>query len=587
MNNLFLFTNGIVQISLFFLFMLLLIKPLGSYIARVYSGQFLFLEYLLGPLEDLFYRYTGIDPRKEMTWQQYLLAMLSCTLVGFVFLFVILRFQGYLPLNPQQFPNVENYMAFNIAISFITNTNWQSYTGESTLSYFSQMLGLTVQNFLSASVGISVAMVLIRGIVRKNTKMIGNFWVDTLRCNLYILLPLAFILAILLGSQGVIQNFKPYTSLQLIQATKDKEGQSVTTQTIPGGPVASQVAIKQLGSNGGGFFNANSAHPFENPSPFSNFLELIAIVLIPISLCYTFGAMVNDRRQGWALLIVMTLIFVPFLLFNIQQEQKGNLLFEKLHIDQQHSATVAGGNMEGKELRFGIVNSALWTSATTATSNGSVNSMLDSYTPLGGLVPLLFLLLSEVIYGGVGSGIYGMLIFVFITVFIAGLMVGRTPEYLGNKIESFEIKMASISILLPVMTLLFGAAIAVSVFAGIVGIANPGAHGFSEILYALASTTGNNGSSFAGLNTNTPFYSILLGLTMIIGRFGIIIPVIAIAGSLAQKNISPTSSGTMSTHTPLFIAFLIAIIMMIGLLTYIPALTLAPIYEYFQLNSTP
>ncbi len=551
--------------------------------ARVYSGQFIFLETFLGPIEDICYRIARIDPTKEMTWQQYAIAVITTSTGGFLLLFAILRFQACFPLNPQNFPNLSDDLAFNTAVSFITNTNWQAYGGESTLSYFSQMFGLTVQNFLSASMGIAVVIALCRGIARKNTKFIGNFWFDFMRGNLYILLPLSLFLAILLGSQGVIQNFNPYLAATTIETTHDASGKEISTQLIPGGPVASQVAIKQLGTNGGGFFNSNSAHPFENPTPLSNYLEMIAIVLIAAALCYTFGIMVNDRRQGWALLIAMTLIFIPLLFYCVQQEQQGNPLLNVLNIDQQMSETQSGGNMEGKEVRFGIINSAMWASATTATSNGSVNSMHDSYTPLGGAVPLIFLLLSEVIFGGVGSGLYGMLMFVFITVFIAGLMVGRTPEYLGKKIQGFEIKMVSIAIFVPILTLLFGVAITVMTKDGIAGVANPGAHGFSEILYAFASSSGNNGSAFAGLNVNTPFYNTILGIVMLFSRYWIIIPVLAIAGSLAQKNVTPPSSGTMSTHTPLFIIFIIGIVILVGLLTYVPVLTLAPIMEYFQL----
>jgi K+-transporting ATPase ATPase A chain len=576
--------NGITQYIFFLVLLLLMVKPLGSYMARVYSGQFVLLEHILGPIEDLCYKIARIDPQHEMTWKGYANAVLISSFGGFLLLFAILRFQIYLPLNPQHFPNLSDDLAFNTAVSFITNTNWQAYGGENTLSYFSQMIGLTVQNFLSASMGMAVAVAFTRGISRRNSKTIGNFWVDWMRGNLYILLPLSVILAILLGGQGVIQNFKPYVNATLIESIKTEDGSEITTQTIPQGPVASQVAIKQLGTNGGGFFNTNSAHPFENPTPFSNYLELLAIVLIAASLCYTFGVMVNDKRQGWAILITMVIIFIPLSLYGIANEQKGNPRLEHLNIDQQYSITQSGGNMEGKELRFGIVNSALWASATTATSNGSVNSMHDSYTPLGGLIPLIFLLLSEVIFGGVGSGLYGILLFVFITVFISGLMVGRTPEYLGKKIQAFEIKMASIGIFVPVMILLFGTAVAVLTQAGVSGIFNPGPQGFSEILYAFASASGNNGSTFAGLNANTPFYNTILGIGMLFGRFWIIIPVLAIAGAMAEKNTAPTYGTSMSTHTILFISFLIGVIFLVGLLTYLPAVTLAPISEYFHLG---
>lgn len=582
MSVAFLSLNGLIQILLFLVAVLLLVKPLGSYMARVYSGQFVLLEHVLGPVEDLFYKVARIDPSKEMSWQQYSIAIITSSFIGFLFLFTLLSFQSHLPLNPQHFPDLHADLAFNTAISFITNTNWQAYGGESTLSYFSQMSGLAVQNFLSASMGMAVAIAFLRAFSRKNTKYIGNYWVDWLRGNLYILLPLAIIWSVLLGSQGVIQNFKPYTSSTLLETTQNAQNHIINSQTIPGGPVASQIAIKQLGTNGGGFFNTNSAHPFENPTPFSNFLELLAIILIPASFCYTFGVMVNDKRQGWALLIAMALVFIPLMLCGVKQEQMGNPLLSTLNIDQTASHHQSGGNMEGKEVRFGIINSALWASTTTATSNGSVNSMHDSYTPLGGMVPLTFLLLSEIIFGGVGSGLYGILLFVFVTVFIAGLMVGRTPEYLGKKIQSFEIKMASIAIFVPIMVLLFGAAIAAVTPMGQSGILNPGAQGFSEILYAFASASGNNGSAFAGLNANTPFYNTALGIVMLFGRFWVIIPVLALAGSLAEKASIPITAGTMSTHTPLFIFFIIGVILLVGLLTYLPAITLAPVAEYFQ-----
>lgn len=582
MSIFFLSINAWIQILFFLFVVLLLVKPLGSYMARVYNGQFVLLEYVLGPLEDIFYKIAKIDPTKEMTWQQYAIAVTISSFIGFLFLFMQLCFQAHLPLNPQHFPNLSPDLAFNTAISFITNTNWQAYTGESTLSYFSQMSGLAVQNFLSASMGMAVAIAFIRSFSRKNTKYIGNYWVDWLRGNFYVLLPLALIWSVLLGSQGVIQNLNPYTISTLIEPTTNAEHQVISTQLIPGGPVASQIAIKQLGTNGGGFFGTNSAYPFENPTPFSNFLELLAIILIAASLCYTFGIMVNDKRQGWAILIAMTLIFVPLMLYGVKKEQSGNPLLNSRNVDQSITHHQSGGNMEGKEVRFGIVNSVLWASTTTATSNGSVNSMHDSYTPLGGMVPLIFLLLSEIIYGGVGSGLYGILLFVFVTVFIAGLMVGRTPEYLGKKIQSFEIKMASIAIFVPIMVLLFGAAIAALTPAGQAGILNPGAQGFSEILYAFASASGNNGSAFAGLSVNTPFYNTALGIVMLFSRFWIIIPVLAMAGSLAEKHSIPPTSGTMPTHNFLFISFLIGVILLVGLLTYLPAITLAPIAEYFQ-----
>lgn len=584
MSDFILSFNGSIQCLMLWLTCLVLIKPLGSYIARVYSGQLTFLEIILGPLEDYLYKIANITPEKEMSWQQYAQAVLLSSLGGLLLLFTILKLQAYLPLNPQHFTNLPSDLAFNIAASFVTNTNWQSYAGETTLSYFSQMVGLGVQNFLSASMGMAVAIALVRGLVRKNSAYLGNFWVDWVRGILYILLPLSFVFAIVLGSQGVIQNFNAPVNTHLIESKRTSlVTDYVTSQMIPGGPVASQVAIKQLGTNGGGFFNANSAHPFENPTPLSNFIECLAMILISSALCYTFGIMANDKREGWALLIAMTLIYIPLTLLGIQEEQKPNPLLTSLHIEQSKTPLQSGGNMEGKELRFGIVNSALWTSTTTATSNGSVNSMLDSYTPIGGLVPMVMMLLGEVIFGGVGSGLYGILIFVFITVFIAGLMVGRTPEFLGKKIQAFEIKMASICIFIPAMTILFGCAIAVMSKNGVAGIFNTGAQGFSEILYAFTSSVANNGSAFGGINSNTPFYNMILGVCMLIGRFWIMIPILAIAGTLAQKNVAPPSPGTMSTHSPLFIVFLAGIIILVGLLTYIPVLTLAPISEYFEL----
>ncbi|MBS0290772.1 MAG: potassium-transporting ATPase subunit KdpA [Proteobacteria bacterium] len=578
-------SNSIVQCLLFWGIILALVKPLGSYIARVYNDQCIFLESILGPLEDFSYRIAKIDPSKEMVWHQYATAVVLSSFGGFLFLFLILRFQAYLPLNPEHFPNLTNDLAFNTAASFITNTCWVSYSGESTLSYLSQMLGLTVQCFLSASMGMAVAIALIRGIVRKNSKHIGNFWVDWVRGNLYILLPLSLILAIALGSQGVIQNFNSYISATLIAPFQDAVGNSISTQTIPGGPVASQVAIMQLGSAGGGFFNTNAAHPFANPTPFSNFLQMLALILIPAALCYTFGVMANDKRQGWAILLAMSLIYLPLCVFGIYKEQQGNTLLSTLaSLDQTYNDENPGGNLEGKELRFGIVNSTLWSSTTTATANGSVNAMLDSYTPLGGLVPLIFLLLGEVIFGGVGAGLYGILIFILVTVFVAGLMVGRTPEFLGKKIQSYEIKMTSIAIFVPIMMLLFGSAICVLSKSGLASVFNPQAQGFTEILYALASCAGNNGSAFAGLDANTPFYNTLLAMIMLFSRFWVMIPILAIAGALAEKNVTPYTSGTLSTNNLLFILLLIGIIVLVGLLTYFPAIMLAPISEYFHME---
>lgn len=571
--------NGWLQLVLYFAVLFVLVKPLGSYMARVYMGDRTFLSLLFAPLEKIFYRASGINPEKDMGWQEYARSVLVFSLGGFLLLFAMLLVQGMLPLNPQGLSGLTPDLAFNTAVSFITNTNWQSYGGETTMSYFSQMVGLTVQNFISAACGMAVLVALIRGLSRKNTHGIGNFWVDMLRTNLYILLPLSLVWTVLLSSEGVVQSFSPYLEVPLLEQTTQN-----TTQTIAVGPVASQVAIKQLGTNGGGFFNVNSAHPLENPTPFSNFLQMIAILMIPVALCYTFGVMVGDTRQGWAVLAAMTVIFVPLLLFGIAQEQNGNPKFEALGIDQSATDSQAGGNMEGKETRFGIVNSVLWASTTTAASNGSVNSMHGSYTPMGGFVPLIFMQFGEVIYGGVGSGLYGMLVFVMLCVFIAGLMVGRTPEYLGKKIQAFEIKMAGITILVPCAAVLIGTSIAVMTEAGRAGILNPGAQGFSEVLYALTSVSNNNGSAFAGLTANTPFYNTLLGVCMLFGRFWVMIPVLAIAGSLAAKNTAPPSAGTLPTHTTLFVGVLAAIVVLVGVLTFVPALALGPIAEHFNLS---
>jgi K+-transporting ATPase ATPase A chain len=469
--------------------------------------------------------------------------------------------------------------SFNTAVSFATNTNWQGYAGETTLSYLTQMVGLTVQNFVSAATGMAVLVALIRGFSRKTTSDLGSFWVDLVRTTLYILVPLSVVGAIVLVSQGVIQTFGPYASATLLEGTKNADGQAVTDQVIALGPAASQIIIKQLGTNGGGFFNVNSAHPFENPTAISNFIEMFSLLMIPAALCYTFGQMVGDRRQGWALLAAMFLIFLPLLWLCVTQEQGGNPALASLPLDHAASALQAGGNMEGKEVRFGITNSALWATATTAVSNGSVNAMHDSFTPLGGLVPMWLMQLGEIVFGGVGSGLYGMLMFAIVAVFVAGLMVGRTPEYLGKKIEAYEMKMASLVILIPPLLVLVGAAIACVTEAGQKGVANPSAHGFSEILYALSSAANNNGSAFAGLSANTPFYNTLLGICMWCARYWLLVPTLAIAGSLAKKKIVPETSGTLPTHTPLFIAMLVGTIVVVGALTFIPALALGPIVE--------
>ncbi|MBL0348389.1 potassium-transporting ATPase subunit KdpA [Candidatus Villigracilis affinis] len=565
---------SLIQIVLFMVVLLGLAKPLGSYMAKVYQGERTFLDRVLGPIERFIYRISGIDPKEEMDWKVYAIAMLTFNVLGLFFVYALQRLQGVLPLNPQGLGAVSADSSWNTAVSFASNTNWQGYGGEVTMSYLTQMLGLSVQNFVSAAAGMAVLVAFIRGIVRHTSKAIGNFWVDLTRSTLYILLPLSIVLALALVSQGVVQTFSEYKTVNGLQTSAE--------QTLPLGPAASQIAIKQLGTNGGGFFNVNSAHPFENPTPFSNFLEMLAILIIPAALCYTFGKMVGDTRQGWTLLIVMTIIFVALLSVAVWSEQGGNPAFAAMGIDQTQTNINPGGNMEGKEVRFGIVNSALWATATTAASNGSVNSMHDSYMPLGGLVPMWLMQLGEIIYGGVGSGLYGMLAFVIIAVFVSGLMVGRTPEYLGKKIEAYEMKMASIMILIPVFVVLTGTAVALMSEAGRATIYNPSTHGFSEVLYAFSSAGNNNGSAFAGLGANTPFYNTILGFAMLIARYWLAIPALAIAGSLASKKKVPAGAGTLPTHTPLFIAWLIGVIVIVGALSFLPALALGPIVEHLM-----
>jgi potassium-transporting ATPase potassium-binding subunit len=587
--------NAWIQMGIFLTALLVLVKPLGWYMARVYQGQSCGLDRVLGWIERGLLRLAGVDPHKEMTWRIYAISVLLFNGIGLIALYAILRLQDVLPFNPQEFPAASPDLAFNTTVSFATNTNWQSYGGESTLSYLSQMFGLGVQNFLSAATGMAVLIALIRGLARHSAETIGNFWVDLVRSTLYVLLPLSLILSVVLVSQGVVQNVQPYQEVTLLQPAKDAKGKEVTVQTIPMGPAASQIAIKQLGTNGGGFFNANGAHPFENPTPLANFFQLLAILLIPASLCYTFGDMVGDRRQGWIILAAMLVIFVPLAIGCIAAEQSGVPKFTELGADQEVRDTQAGGNMEGKETRFGIANSALWASATTAASNGSVNSMHDSYTPLGGLVPMWLMQLSEVIFGGVGSGLYGMLMFVLVAVFVAGLMVGRTPEYLGKKIEAFEMKMASLVILIPPLVVLVGTAVAImgpglkytAPDTGEVkdSLNNPGAHGFSEVLYAFSSAGNNNGSAFAGLNANEPFYNTALAIAMLISRYWLIIPVLAVAGSLARKKYTPPGSGTLPTHTPLFVVLLVGTVLLVGALTFVPALALGPIVEHLQMTA--
>ena len=594
--------NGIFQLALYVVVLIVLARPLGAYMARVYETRPFGLDRALGWLERLIYRAAGVHPDQEMGWKTYAAAMLVFNLAGLLVVYGLQRLQGILPLNAQGLGAVSTDSSFNTAVSFATNTNWQGYGGETTMSYLTQMLGLTVQNFVSAAVGMAVVVALIRGFARRSAQTIGNFWVDLTRTTLYILLPLSFVLALVLVSQGVVQTFGPYAKVAVVQPSEydepvtDKDGKPVlddkgqpttkkatlTEQVIAVGPVASQIAIKQLGTNGGGFFNTNSAHPFENPTPLSNWLELLAILQISAALCYTFGVMVGDRRQGWAVLAAMTVIFVGLLIACVVAEQNGHV-FVKQGVDHAASALQSGGNMEGKEVRFGIANSALWATATTAASNGSVNAMLDSFTPLGGLVPMWLIQLGEVVFGGVGSGLYGMLMFAIIAVFVAGLMVGRTPEYLGKKIEAYELKMSSLVILITPALVLIGTSIAVVTAAGKAGIANPGIHGFGEILYAFSSASNNNGSAFAGLSANTPFYNTALGFAMLFGRYWLAVPVLAIAGSLARKKIVPVGSGTLPTHTPLFVGLLVGVVILVGALTFVPALALGPIVEHLTL----
>jgi K+-transporting ATPase ATPase A chain len=596
--------NSYLQIAIYFVVLLLLVKPLGSYIARVYQGESTFLTRFVRPLEKVCYRLLGIKPEDEMDWKTYTLALLVFSAISFLVVYLLQRLQGVLPLNPQNFGATTPDLAFNTAMSFVTNTNWQSYGGETTLSYLTQMVGLTVQNFVSAAAGMSVLMAFIRSLMRKQTTNLGNFWVDLTRGTLYILLPMSIIIALLLVSQGVVQTFSPYKQITLLQPTSyqqpevdasgnpvtDSQGNPVmetvplTTQLLAVGPAASQIAIKQLGTNGGGFFNANSAHPFENPSPFSNFLEMLSILLIPAALTYTFGKMVGSTRQGWAILAAMLLLLWVPLGLALAAEQSGNPALTSLSVDQTASATNPGGNMEGKEVRFGIANSALWATTTTAASNGSVNSMHDSYTPLGGLVPLWMMMLGEVSFGGVGSGLYGMLVFVIVAVFVAGLMVGRTPEYLGKKIETYEMKMASLLILIMPITVLVLTAVAVMTGAGKATIFNSGAHGFSEVLYLFTSQGNNNGSAFAGIGADNPFYNLTGGTAMMIGRFFLAIPTLAMAGSLVQKKKTPEGAGTLPTHTALFVAWLIAVVILVGALNFFPALSLGPIVEHLMLR---
>jgi K+-transporting ATPase ATPase A chain len=576
--------HNFLQLTIYLAVLILLAKPLGTYMVRVYQGERVFLDRVLSPVERFIYRISGVKPDEDMNWKTYAIAVMLFNLLGLLAVYGLQRLQTFLPLNPQGLGAVTPDSSWNTAVSFATNTNWQGYGGEVTMSYLSQMLGLTVQNFVSAATGMAVLIALIRGFVRHTAKGIGNFWMDLTRTTLYILIPLSLVVALALVSQGVVQTFSEYKTVTLLQPTTDANGNAVTEQVLAVGPAASQIAIKQLGTNGGGFFNVNSAHPFENPTPLSNLIEMLSILIIPAALCYTFGKMVGDTRQGWALLAAMTIIFVALLGVAVWSEQSGNPAFTTLGVDQTQTNINPGGNMEGKETRFGIANSALWATVTTSASNGSVNSMHDSFMPLGGMVPLFMMQLGEIIYGGVGSGLYGMLAFVIVAVFISGLMVGRTPEYLGKKIEAYEMKMASLMLLIPILLAKVGTAIAVVAPAGLATIWNTGGpHGFSEVLYAFSSASNNNGSAFAGLGANTPFYNTALGICMFFARYWLIVPALAIAGSLVQKKKVPASSGTLPTHTPLFVTWLIGVIMIVGALSFIPALALGPIVEHLMI----
>ncbi|CAJ0694304.1 Potassium-transporting ATPase potassium-binding subunit [Ralstonia mannitolilytica] len=583
----------LLQLAIYLVVLLVLAKPLGAYMTGVF-GDKPSRAHWLGPVERLFYRVAGVNPQAEMGWKRYALAVIVVNVLGALAVYALQRVQQWLPLNPQGFGAITPDSSFNTAISFVSNTNWQGYSGESTMSYLTQMLGLAVQNFLSAATGIAVVIALIRGFARHSANTIGNFWVDFTRATVYVLLPLSILVSVFFVSQGVIQNFDGYKEVTTVTATtydnpkmdasgqplKDAQGNPVTekattqTQTLPMGPVASQEAVKMLGTNGGGFFNANSAHPYENPNALTNFVQMLAIFIIPAALCFTFGGMVGDGRQGWAVLAAMTVLFAVLAVFLAWAELHANPMLANLGIDQ------AMGNMEGKETRFGIVASSLFATITTAASCGAVNAMHDSLTALGGFVPMFLMQLGEVVFGGVGSGLYGMLVYAILAVFIAGLMIGRTPEYLGKKIEVFEMKMTSIAILVTPLLVLVGTAIAVVATQGKAGIFNPGTHGFSEVLYAFSSAANNNGSAFAGLSANTPFYNIALGIAMWLGRFWIIVPVLAMAGTFAAKKRLPVTAGTLPTHGPLFVVLLIGSVLLVGALTYIPALALGPIAEH-------
>ncbi|MBL8196612.1 MAG: potassium-transporting ATPase subunit KdpA [Blastocatellia bacterium] len=588
--------NGFLQLAIFLLVLLLLTKPLGSYMTKIFTGEKTLLSKVLSPLENLVYRICQIDQTPQH-WTNYAISLILFNFVGVIVLYLLQRLQSFLPLNPQNFTSIASDLAFNTAVSFVSNTNWQAYSGESTMSYLTQMSGLAVQNFVSAATGLAVAIAFIRGIAEREAKTIGNFWVDLTRSIVYILLPFSLVGALVLVSQGVVQNFNPYVTakrvetviVEKIDVNGTKTIETITDQVIAQGPVASQEIIKQLGTNGGGFFNANSAHPYENPTPLTNFISMLAIFLIPSALTYTLGKMTGNQKHGWAVFTAMSILFLAGFLVVYHFEAKGNPQFTQYNVDQvaieNTGQEQAGGNMEGKEVRFGIANSALFATATTDASCGAVNSMHDSYTPLGGMILLLNIMLGEVIFGGVGAGLYGMLVMVILTVFIAGLMVGRTPEYLGKKIEAKEIKMAMLYALVFAVTILIFSSWSSVASYGVSKINNSGPHGLSEIVYAFSSATGNNGSAFAGITVNTFWYNITLGLSMLIGRFLMIIPVLAIAGNLAAKKSVPVSAGTFPVHTPLFVLLLISVILIVGALTFFPMLSLGPIVEHFLMNS--
>ncbi len=556
--------NEIIQVVIFIIGLIIAAPLFGGYISKLLSGEKNVLTPVFGKIESLIYKSAGINPTEEMDWKKYTFSILTFSLAGIIFLTVIQLIQSILPLNPQKLSNVEFTLAVNTAVSFVTNTNWQSYAGETTLSYFVQMIGLTVQNFVSAATGIAVLLALTRGLITRQGNSLGNFWIDLVRTTLYLLVPLSAIFAIVLVSQGVVQSFSSYKEITTLEGYK---------QLIPLGPAASQIAIKQLGTNGGGFFNTNSAFPFENPTPLSNFLQMFSILLIPASLVFTFGKLIGSKKQAWIIFFVMMFVFVLGLTVSTYSEYSTNNVFH------------TSGLMEGKETRIGILNSVLWSTATTAASNGSVNAMHSSLSPLAGLVAMFNIQLGEIIFGGVGSGLYGMLLFILITVFISGLMIGRTPEYLGKKIDAFEIKWAIVAILLPNTVILLFSALALRTNAGLSSLANSGPHGFSEILYAFSSAAGNNGSAFAGLNANTVFYNLMIGLGMLIGRFGVIIPCMAIAGNLVKKNITPASKGTLQTDNFLFALLLLGVIFIVGALTFFPALSLGPLLEHLLMNN--